>query len=773
MRNLYIILIIIFISNTLLAQPGKVKDTWNELAAKADELFMKGSYYSAVDYYKKAIQLNNKNLELKFKQAEASRMGRDYRGAVSAYRTLMKKGEKDSSIHQDYPMLKYHYATMLKQTEKYELAAEIFNDIYQNYDGDDADNIKSMAQNEYKGCQMAKLQSEKIIVVKEVDNLDNKVNSKYTESSAYVMPDGRLLFTSFKADELIRQEEQKEQGLSSKLYFATIEKFKRSKEVKELSIAYEDVFEHVGSASISEDGERMYLTICQQVGVDTDCGIYLSTKNSGNDKYAWSRPQKIESDINMDGYESTTPWVKSDIYGNDVVYFSSNRPGGQGGYDLYIASGDKLNSIVNLGKTINTIGNEYFPYIDNAEGYQDDRPRLYFSSDGHPSYGGLDVFMSHHESISNTDWSPVKNLGLDVNSSSDETSFVLNGTKDIAYWVSNRSGGYSVAGRTCCDDIFVANIQGPDLEKLLVSTGKVFDENKENLEDITIELYDVTGEGEKELIKTITTASDGYIYDDLDINREYLIEVKEEGYEPYSYTFNTNVNEDKVFEKDIYLIKISDSCTLSFTARNEKGNGALSNAVVKIYQRISGKEELFTTLNTDASGKLTTDLPKGSSFKIAVSKDGFLSSSTSVTTGTSKECTTNSSISLKEKRKDVSFKLDNILYDFNSANLRNESIPQLEILLQLLKDNPSIVIELGSHTDSKGKEAYNMNLSQQRAQSVVDWLVQRGISRNRLVAKGYGESTPLVPNTNPDGTDNPENRQINRRTEFKIIGDIN
>jgi outer membrane protein OmpA-like peptidoglycan-associated protein len=115
------------------------------------------------------------------------------------------------------------------------------------------------------------------------------------------------------------------------------------------------------------------------------------------------------------------------------------------------------------------------------------------------------------------------------------------------------------------------------------------------------------------------------------------------------------------------------------------------------------------------------------------------------------------------------FVLENIYYNFNRAEIREDAAKELDKLVQLLIDNPEIKIELGSHTDSVDSESFNILLSQRRAESAVQYIVQNGIAPDRLVAKGYGESKPIARNTNPDGTDNPVGRQKNRRTEFKIL----
>jgi outer membrane protein OmpA-like peptidoglycan-associated protein len=117
--------------------------------------------------------------------------------------------------------------------------------------------------------------------------------------------------------------------------------------------------------------------------------------------------------------------------------------------------------------------------------------------------------------------------------------------------------------------------------------------------------------------------------------------------------------------------------------------------------------------------------------------------------------------------------LENIYYDFNSAELTRKDKNVLDTtLLILLKEAPEFIIEIGAHTDSIGDAEYNLNLSQERADNVVRYLITKGIPTERLVAKGYGPSIPVAPNYLPDGGDNPEGREKNRRTEFRIVGTI-
>ncbi len=767
------------------AQPGKVKETWGELAEKANFLMEQGSYYSAAAYYKKALELNSGNMELKWKQAEAYRLGRDYKKASFAYNSIRKKIIKGRLKAEDYPLADYYYGMMSKQAGDCEEAEEALYQFTQEYDGSQGEEYKELAKVAFEGCRMSRSGKEPLVKVNEVDALGKKVNSKYTESSATVLSDGRLLYSSLKSDEPIEIETQE---AVSRLYVAKIEDLKRVREVEKFGLALPGGLNHIGSASISPDESKLYVTLCEQSeGINVNCAIYVSTKNSGNDRYSWGRPQKLGINVNAGGSNSSTPFATQNSSGETVLFFSSDRPGGKGGKDIWVATGtgDFFDNVMNLGDNINTAGDELSPFIDDAEGYEDPRPRLYFSSNGHPSFGGLDIFMAYKNNISYAEWSKPENAGSLLNSAADDFSYVMSPDKTRGYFVSNRVGGYSVGGRTCCDDVFVADLSPPELEKVIIvdMMGKIYDENKKVKDDIEVVLYDVTS-GKTEIDRMKSTRA-GFSWESLELDKKYRVEIKTPGYETYVYDFTTtNLEESKIVSKDIYLVKkkpssapVPATCSVSGKILGDAGTTtktSLASASVKIYTITAGKEVLFKELTTDNRGSFNIDLPKGERYRISASKAGYLNtSSTESTINADATCNKTLTLAMKEKRKNVSFRLENILYDYDSANLRSESIPNLEVLLKLLNDNPAIVIELGSHTDSRGSNSYNQKLSQERAQSVVDWLINRGVSHSRLVARGYGETAPIAPNENEDGTDNPDGRQLNRRTEFKIIGGVN
>ena len=154
-------------------------------------------------------------------------------------------------------------------------------------------------------------------------------------------------------------------------------------------------------------------------------------------------------------------------------------------------------------------------------------------------------------------------------------------------------------------------------------------------------------------------------------------------------------------------------------------------------------------------------------------KKGFFSKSINVnTSATDGSDVIKKDIFLEEIVRNKSYRLQNIYYEFGKASLTKESDSTLDTLLHLLNENPDIVIELSAHTDNVGTDDYNLKLSQNRAESCVNYLVKHGIDPKRIVPKGYGESDPVAANTNPDGSDNPDGRAKNRRTVFKIIGEM-
>ena len=200
------------------------------------------------------------------------------------------------------------------------------------------------------------------------------------------------------------------------------------------------------------------------------------------------------------------------------------------------------------------------------------------------------------------------------------------------------------------------------------------------------------------------------------------------------------------------------------------GNIPISGATVNIIDTVSNKT-LFTKV-TGADGKYLVEMDEVIPLKAVATAEGYLPNAVHFTKSNVDAIVLNNpTICLFDapKTDDGTVTVDNIYYDFNKATLREESFPVLDQLVSMMNENKNMRLEIGAHTDSKGTDAYNVKLSDSRAKSVVDYLISKGISTDRLVSKGYGESKPIAENTNADGSDNPDGRQKNRRTEFKIL----
>ncbi len=205
------------------------------------------------------------------------------------------------------------------------------------------------------------------------------------------------------------------------------------------------------------------------------------------------------------------------------------------------------------------------------------------------------------------------------------------------------------------------------------------------------------------------------------------------------------------------------------------GSANVSNAALEVFfiDKDTQEKVLVKTLRTDAAGNYSTTVEPGHDYFVVVKKEDYLGSSGDFTT---QEVISNKNINVDlqlVRKPKTPIHIPNVRYQYDRSEIEEGSkLPLDTTVLKLMIDNPEIIVEIMAHTDSKGSDAYNLKLSQKRAESVVKYLVSKGIDPKRLRAAGYGESMPVAPNTNPDGSDNPDGRAKNRRTDFKIIGVI-
>ncbi len=623
--------------------------------ATANEQMERGEYFDASKTYRKIYNKLTKKEErqlrgeVAFKMAECHRKLNQYTRAAAAYQNAARYGYEDSTLY-------LRLGQSLAADGKYAPAIKAFEEYLAWKPGD------LLAENAMAGAKSAQ---------------QKKGGTRYVVRNAKLFNSRRADFCPMFLDKSCDQiyfSSTTEKATGTKrseitgmkkgdIWFATKDEkgvWKRPQAVEgELNTEADE-----GAISFSPDGQTMYLSRARrEPNANTGVEIYTSQRSDAK----WSAPVKFE--ITADTLSSYAhPAVSPD---GTWLYFTSDMPGGQGGLDIWrINLRERVGSLENLGEWINTPGDEMFPYVRTDS-------LLYFASNGHPGYGGLDIFKA--QLTKSGGWN-VTNMGTPVNSASDDFGITF-GQGESGYFSTNRGDnrGY--------DHIY--SFELPEL-KILIS-GWVLDKDEEPVPNAVIRIVGNDGSNQKQIAKP-----DGSFSFPLDRGVSYVMLAGAKGY---------------------------------LNARQE-----------------------FTSDIAEEDAEYGIDFILASIHKPVV--------------------------------------IDNIFYDFDRATLRPESKEALDSMAQVLRDNPNVTIEMASHTDRKGSEAYNIDLSSRRAQSVIDYLISVGISPDRLQSHGYGESKPktitkklariypqfkegdvlteefieALPEADQEAAD-----QINRRTEFQVL----
>lgn len=552
---------------------------------------------------------------------------------------------------------------------------------------------------------------------------------------------------------------------------------------------------HEGPCAFFHDGSKIVFTRNSQSGGG---GIFGKKNNAAINRLKlyiaeyedndWRKIKEIP--FNSNDYSCGHPTLTID---DKIMYFVSDMPGGYGGTDIWMTryNNGQWTKPQNLGGTVNTRGNEMFPFID-------ERGNLYFSSDGHPGLGDLDIFFIPMNTATAMPSGKVRNIGAPLNSNKDDFGIITDSERQTGFISSNRKRGGTD------DDIYKFTRLGTlyGCRELVVN---IYDnETKKPFDRIRFE-YEIKGNTSSR--ESAITSNLGTIKLCLEADNDFNFLVKQNGYQPETVNFSNKEASDYESSKlDIYLKKeiiVVDKNKKNKVVETQKEADVLvsrrnGNAVSTIFRGIvtAGKDSTpiagvlikFTNQCTGVTQEMTTGADGSYEFKRELNCD-YILESFKENFGKSTELVAK----VEEKRSIINIfrkktpvintgslfdtklykvgdvvKLDNIYYDSESYKIRKDAARELEKLVLTMQKNPNMIIEIRSHTDTRGNALDNLSLSQRRANEVVDFLAQKGVAKNRMRGVGKGESEPV--NGCGDGMQCTEaEHQRNRRTEFKIL----
>lgn len=814
----------------------------------ADEYYGQRKYREAVDYYKLALEekvIVNKYYMLQ-QVAKTYNHLFDYENAATYYKELTTFKTENTSQNL------YDYAQVLRNEGKYEEAKVIFA--------------------EYAAREDAKADADFLIAIADYGPNHKDDNEVAKIKKTNIETGSRSLGLSFTSSGLLVAAPQNDKYNERTIYYDLARVDKSSPDVfgeatelsKDLNGPYYEgtPFLYSGGTKLlfssnSADLKKYKPKKMDELAISGDGRNILKIYSSELKDGEWTEPKELS--FNGNAYNCVFPNISEDGY---TLYFSSDMEGGYGGYDLWMV--EKINDTtwsapINLGESVNTFEDETYPFNKGS--------KLYFSSKGHPGFGGSDIYVSN---ISPDGYSSPMNVGLPLNSTKDDFSFILSEEGTNGYLSTNREGthGYDLV-------YYFYDYRPFELISGIVKN----DETGEAVEDVIVELYKKDGNDEWVKVDEMATADDGAWQFEIDPNETYKVnfihpefanedqiissigdddgghrdqvinDLKELGMKPVSKYINGIVEDAQTGEtlKDVQVIlseidingerkevgkqitkedgkwgfevdpdKKYDVTfihpvhgTKSFAVDNYDGtnydkreaqieklkkvtfnddnNNILSGIVldkitekpvegvnVKLFENVDGEWMEVNSMITGNDGKWMFDIDPNKEYKVEFDKKGFDKQDFIIPPISDKDKRDDiiammNPLSMKASgSKDNVIRVDNIYFDFGRSHPQETSYPILDNIVDFMNDNPNVKVELSAHTDAVGKDSFNMDLSQRRAERCKDYLVKKGIKSSRIVPKGYGETKILNGCVKWNQCSEEEN-EVNRRVEIKVL----
>lgn len=737
---LYSTLCFLLLSFELLAQSGGLAGYIARPEKKGDRLFQNYAFQDALEAYQQAMKEAG-NDALRVKIAETYKMLNQPAEAEKWYSQVEAKETAFA------PEQVWAYAEALSSTGKYPEAEQWYR-LYQKKvptDGRVVKKVKAIRK-------IAELQETNAGKVK-IEAAD--FNSAEADFSPAFYKKG-LVFISGRSSGNSGRRFQWDQSNFLDLYHLSEESSAMPEPFDPLiNSAY-----HEGPVVFYENGTKLIFTrnnYKSKAGKSrkeiTKLNLYFSEYKEGR---GWTAPEPLP--FNSDEFSTGHPTISSD---GNTLYFSSDRPGGFGGTDIYKVEKNAgvWQEPVNMGGNINTEGDEFFPFLFRDQ-------QLFFAGNGHGGLGGLDIFGLDLRPDRSSE---VINPGAPLNSPSDDFGLVTDSSGLNGYFSSNREGG---KGK---DDVYRFTTTTSLLEAYSVTGNVLSVADEKPLEGVAVYLLN---ELEK-VIDSTQTGKDGHYRFEIEAGRNYQLKAKRADLQEKSTNLLIGKEEGPEWVAD-FLMADRKSYSLYAVIQDDQLRQALEDVQVSLVDIQSGQEVLNQV--TGSSGEVSYNLQNKKQgdkveFLLRLEKKGYLRKTITYHAQLQEPGQIRLHELMKFELNKIEVGMDigrlagvqEIYFDLGKFNIRPDAATELNKIVTLMKENPEISIELGSHTDARGSETANMNLSDKRAKASADYIVSQGIEAARVVGKGYGESK--IKNRCLEGVScSEEEHQQNRRTDFTITG---
>jgi outer membrane protein OmpA-like peptidoglycan-associated protein len=711
---------------------------YDKIAAEANRYFAEEQYSLAIQLYSDALTFNIAEPALDYKLAESYRHTFNYAEAEVYYLKVFYTGQSM------FPLSLYYYALMLKLNGNLSEAMERFDQFITFHERNAT--LKDYVEQaivEKAGCEIARHELGLATGVK-VSLVSGDINTHYNDFAPSFRNTDTLVITSSRVSSnrtLI--DERYGEAFTDNYLFIRGEKGWEDK-TRQQFFATNSLYND-GSGTFTKSGDQYFFTLCGE-----RCRIYET--HLANNK--WTRPAVLNELINHPESESKHPSISP---GGDTLYFSTNRPGGYGQFDIWMSTdtGDNEWSLpVNVGSGINTKANELAPSISNVKNV------LFFSSDGHPGYGGYDLFVAKVSPASDT---VLYNLNFPFNSVKDDCFLTFNEEGKEIYWSTNRSGGvggfdiYGAANISALALVSKLSLKNRNDSRMVTLTSRTAKSENVHLlasrNEETIDYNNLTYERKAAVNRMVENR-----LHHRENRREDFAELSNEEFDQLNEISHTRFQTLLLKQKyaSTLLTEVvrtnydSDASSITGEVIDSHSGTALKSAKILLTNEFG---DILKIASTNEEGQFRfTDVPRNTRLFLRLEK--------------ASGATVNAfarNIQMMGSENQKSLYVENVYFDFDHYVIRPEAARVLSDLADYLKSNPGAQVEIYAFADDRGSTDYNFELTQKRGEAVVAFLTKHGVDETSFAIIPKGKQSIKFAASEMQ-------RQYNRRAEFYING---